>query len=196
MSEKAKKNWFLRHPIFTIVLVLFFVISFVSSWNSLSEEKRSIQTIKEPNKELVVKTEADRWRKIEDNIKEAGNYSVFITDKNGKFTADSSIEPPYEILVTSDLNKYNSCIEAKDSLLKVMKAIYSDEDTKTKISRVKFTAPKYLKASLGYNDAKDLVWGDIGPSMLWSTLLKYKSHEDESRSLLDRTWGEKISECN
>jgi hypothetical protein len=120
-------------------------------------------------------------------------FEVTIATLKGDF-ATSSSKPPFVIIINTTSSDVSSCFDAKDKLFSIMKALYTNSDTKGKIARVRFSAWGYLQASLGSSD----LWfsrSDSGPSNLFKVLLQYKSYEDESGPMNTRTRGKDIGGC-
>lgn len=123
------------------------------------------------------------------------SYEVTYWDSNGNLVSKNN-QGPLEVVVNSSMNKFSDCLSAKLALQNVMAEIYTDPFLKNKVSRVLFTAPYYLRASLGSADASQIKdWSQFGPSSFWSTTLGYASYEKELGPLNTRTWGKDIGDC-
>ena len=77
---------------------------------------------------------------------------------NGRFAASYS-KPPFVIIINTTSSDISSCFDAKDKLFSIMKALYTSSETKSKISRIRFSAFGYLQASLGSSDL-GFSWSD------------------------------------
>lgn len=128
---------------------------------------------------------------IESAVAGVGQYEVTVW-KGKNFAKDSS-KPPFEVIVNSGVDQIGDCFSAKSQLFDVMKAIYTNPDLSGKIARVKYTAWWKLRASLWSSDL-GFSWSDSGPSNFWMVLQKYKSYEDETSALNQRTYGVKIDQ--
>lgn len=120
------------------------------------------------------------------------DYSVGLY--NGENIASVETPPPYEVIVNTSIGAVDSCITAKHHLFEIMKALYTDPIAKKNISRVLVTIFGFMRASLGADDAK-FSWEDSGPTNFWRIVLQYKSYEDETGPLSQRTWGVPIKDC-
>jgi len=199
--EKIKKSFLKNHSILVIIIIIV-IVSFIGSL-LISSKKTNINShsiTKTPiksNQTTNSSTESlpsNPLERIERIVKNVGDYEVTIWDMNGNFATENST--PYEVIINSGPHQFSSCFHAKNSLYEIMKRLYSDPQLKGKIARVQFTAWGYLKASLGYDDAKDLKW-DMGPSNFWKSILQYKNYEDTSGPLTQQTCGVKINQnCN
>lgn len=143
---------------------------------------------------------ADPIQQIENDVVDAGvgNFEVTIWDTS-KNLATAKSKPPYEVIVNGSIEQFeDNCFIAKNAMMEIMKAIYTDQTLANKISRVLFSAPTQLRASIGARDgyaAPDMY--SYGPSLFWSTLRGIRSHELEAGSIVSRTWGRKINpECD
>lgn len=186
--------------------LLFFCIAMLiaaatnSITSTVNNEVANLPTTTENSKEIIPaknvqtekqKSKVDEINSIVDNI---GSYDVTIWELNGDMTKSTS-DGPFEIIVNAGPNKISSCSAAKNVLYEIMKGLYTSPVSDS-LTRVKFTAFGYLKASLGSSDAvgvggKPLVWS--GPTNFWTVTNKYRSYEDESSSLSSRTYGVNIN---
>ena len=126
-------------------------------------------------------------------VKTYWTFEVTIMTTNGRFAASYS-KPPFVIIINTTSSDISSCFDAKDKLFSIMKALYTSSETKSKISRIRFSAFGYLQASLGSSDL-GFSWSDSWPSNLFRTLLKYKSYEDESGPMNTRTRAKSVGNC-
>lgn len=170
--------------------IAFAVIFLVGIINSLNEPPKNTSTGKSQTNSSKEKeaTKAEKGTSVLDY------YDVTYWDSGGNFATKDSLGP-LEVLVNSGLNQFSDCFGAKRALRDVMAEIYADPVLKNKVSRVLFTAPHYLRASLGSSDGTKFTWAEVFPSYFWSSLLKFKSYEDESGPLTARTWGKDIGGC-
>lgn len=161
-----------------------------SNPTSNENTQQESDTLKDEEKpQEVSASTVDRVKEIVGTV---GNYEVTLWDKNNNL-ATAQTPSPYEVIVNTAIQNDYDCFDAKNSLFSIMKGIYGDAEVRNEISRVKFSVPGQLRASLGYNDAKNLSWGESGPSNYWSVTLQYKSYEDERGDLASRTWGVAIN---
>lgn len=144
--------------------------------------------------------EIDLISKIENKASQidASSVSVFNSDNSDMASPDS--EPPYNVVIMNkNHGSATDCFDAKNSLMKSMKAIYGDESLSGKVLNVKFFALPSISASLGYNEAKYVDWskvgGDIGPSIFWKNLTK-KEVQPTSYGLPSDMWGYTKNNCN
>jgi len=128
---------------------------------------------------------------IENAINATGDYEVTVWTINGDF-ANAESSPPFEVIVNTTASQIQDCFDAKNKLFNVMEAVYSNNALKNNVARIKFTAWGQLKASLGVQDT-GFDWSASGPSNFWKVLQQYKSNEDESGSLDQRTYGVRIN---
>lgn len=134
--------------------------------------------------------------RIREIVSGVGGLLAITYDKNDNMVMDQSENPPYAVTINTSLGDIKDCFDAKNKLFELSKQLYSDPVVGSKISRVKFTALKQLRASIGSADAKDLNWKDLGPTNFWRTTLQYKGYEYETGDLAKRTWGVAINpEC-
>jgi len=189
--DQTNKPWYKKWW----AIALFIIIGLVIIGSLLPDSNNSQTSTNQPNSNQATQNEnslsSQPLTRIEQIVKNVGDYEVTIWDSNGDFATENSV--PYEIIVNGGLNQFSSCFEAKEALYETMKDLYSDGILKGKISRVLFTAPHYLRSSAGYDDVKDFTW-DYGISNYWKVTLQYKNYKDESGSLSQRTWGVKIDE--
>jgi hypothetical protein len=124
----------------------------------------------------------------------AGKSEITIWDSKGNFAKETT-KPPYEVIVNAGKGDIASCFYAKNVAFEVMKKLYSDEIVKDKISRVLFTSWGHLRTSLGSEDGLKMDWSPVAtsPTGYWTTMMKYKSYEDETGPLSQRTWGKEIA---
>lgn len=190
------RSFFSKHPILTLLLFIIFVPMVIAALSDNSSTTTPTTTNAPVKSKNIVKPAAakDPIAQIEQAVATVGKFEVTVWDTKGN-PADSKTNPPYEIIVNGSMDKTKDCFYAKDSLVKVMAAIYGNAGIKDKVARVLFTVPYNLRASLGYNDAKDLNWQETMPTNFWKTTLQYKSREDETGDLKNRTWGVDIGNC-
>jgi len=190
ISNNTKKNY-VKYFYFTILIVLlgFWTIwmmsisspDYINNWNTDSIWiKNNSQEIEWTNAVL----------RIENIISNIWDYEVSIWTINEDF-ADENSEPPYEVIVNAWPNQIDSCFTAKQTLFEIAEWLYTDSILNWKISRVKFTAWGKLKASLWSNDTW-FNWSNNWPSNFWKVLQEYKSYEDNSINIYDRTYWVKI----
>lgn len=129
--------------------------------------------------------------KIENTIKAIGNFEVTVWTA-GKNLADDKSKPPYEIIVNTSAKDIDGCFDAKNKSYRVMEAVYSNNDIRRTVARVKFNAWGQLQASLGEKDIGDH-WNGSGPSNFWKVLLQVKPYEDETGPLNLRTYGVRLN---
>ncbi len=186
------KSFAKKHPVWSIVIVLA-AVGFIGSifaspeTNTGSQPTTTTQTPAHSNQNIS----SNPLERIEQIVSGVGDYEVTVWDSKGELAIESST--PYEVIVNSKPNQFNNCYDAKNILYEIMKELYSDSQLAGSIARIQFTAWGYLKASLGYDDAKNLEW-DAGPSNYWEVTLQYKDYEDTSSPLSQQTWGVKIKE--
>jgi hypothetical protein len=133
-----------------------------------------------------------------DKVNEIGGKFETTIWEGDNLIVDQETTPPYQIVINAGANDISSCYYAKNIAYDILHKLYADDATKNKISRVRFNAANYASISLGYNDAfqdgKELDWS--GQTNFWNTMMKYKSYEDETGDLQNRTWGVYIgSDC-
>ena len=134
--------------------------------------------------------------RIREIVSGVGGLLAVTYDKNDNMVMDQTENPPYAITINTSASDIKDCFDAKDKLFELSKRLYTDPAVGSKISRVKFTAWKQLRASIGSDDVKELKWSDLGPTNFWRTTLRYKGYEDETGDLAKRTWGVAINpEC-
>jgi archaellum component FlaF (FlaF/FlaG flagellin family) len=157
------------------------------------EEQPHTDTNEQPKNEEKTETipAADTVSAIENAINATGDYEVTVWTINGDF-ANAKSSPPFEVIVNTTASQIQDCFDAKNKLFNVMKAVYDSNALKSDVARIKFTAWGQLKASLGSQDA-GFDWSVSEPSNLWKILQQYKSYEDESSSLNQRTYGVRIN---
>ena len=186
---QTNKPWFKKWW----AIALFIIIGLAIIGSLLPDSNNSQTNTNQPNSNQATQNEnslsTQPLTRIEQIVKNVGDYEVTIWDTDGNFATESST--PYEVIVNTQPNTFSSCFDAKNSLYEIMKNLYSDSQLNGKIARVQFTAWGYLKSSLGYDDAKNLKW-DVGPSNYWKVTLQYKDYEDTSSPLTQQTWGVKI----
>ena len=199
INEGAKKcphcqsdlrSGFKKHPFkYTVVgLFIFFVIMMMIS---LSNNSSSVSTNQEEPQSILPKNTIEQ---IEGLAKNAGAYDVTVF--KGNDLANSQSEPPYDVFVIyNDFKNPVDCTSAKIALMKTMKALYGEAALSSKISRVKFSANPVIEASLGYEDAKDVKWEQVGKdimqSIFWDSFPKVNS-EPKGRN----TWAIDKNGCN
>lgn len=147
------------------------------------------QIVNEEKTETVLTTDA--FSAIKKAINTTGDYEVTIWTMDDNFAKTEST-PPFEIIVNTSASQIQNCFDAKNKLFNVMKAVYDNSAIKGDVSRIKFTAWGQLKASLGSQDI-GFDWSTSGPSNFWKALQQYKSYEDESGVLNQRTYGVRIN---
>ena len=153
------------------------------------QSETDVQTDNEEKTEAIPTT--DTVSAIENAINTTGDYEVTVWTMNGDF-ANAESSPPFEVIVNTTASQIQDCFDAKNKLFNVMEAVYSNNALKNNVARIKFTAWGQLKASLGVQDT-GFDWSASGPSNFWKILQQYKSYEDESGSLDQRTYGVRIN---
>lgn len=216
IPEANNKNKVIEKPVtilkvFLGVFIFFVAMGFIAEISTPEKEKSadksksnnvSINTPEkkqeaEPVFSTIEITEKNPVKRIEAIVKNIGFYA-YITDSK-KNWADESSKPPYEIIVNVGNGEIASCYYAKNVLVEIMRKLYTDEIVKNKISRVEFTSMGHLRTSLGSEDGLKMDWSPVatGPTGYWTTMMKYKSYEDETGPLSQRTWGVSIGkDCN
>lgn len=154
--------------------------------------------IKRTAKEEANKTQSETKTSFIDKVNEIGGKFETTIWEGDNLIIDQETTPPYQIVINAGANDISSCYYAKNIAYDILHKLYTDDATKNKISRVRFNAANYASVSLGYNDAfqdgKELDWS--GQTNFWNTMMKYKSYEDETGDLQNRTWGVYIgSDC-
>ncbi len=145
----------------------------------------TISEIKKPPQNIH--TETDFNLIIKNRLNKIGKYDISVWTLNGNYVKIGS-KPPFEIFINTSNGQIESCYEAKEKLFQIMKTIFTDNQIKDKIARVKFTAWGLLKASLGAKDT-EFNWNESSYPNFWSVLHQYNSHEDESSLVNQRTYG-------
>ncbi|MEI8061332.1 MAG: hypothetical protein WCG99_03515 [Candidatus Berkelbacteria bacterium] len=130
--------------------------------------------------------------KINELVKKVGSFETTILDSSSNYATAQS-QPPYQVIVNTSLNQLN-CSQSKFALFDINKNIYTENQLKDKISRILFTASGSLRSSYGSADSK-INWSTSGATNFWSVMLQYKSYEDETGALANRTWGVSINGC-
>ncbi|MDF1518259.1 MAG: DUF308 domain-containing protein [Lutibacter sp.] len=153
------------------------------------QPETDVQTDNEEKTEVIPTT--DTVSAIEKAINATGDYEVTVWTINGDF-ANAESSPPFEVIVNTTASQIQDCFDAKNKLFNVMEAVYNNNAFKDNVARIKFTAWGELKASLGAKDT-GFDWSASGPSNFWKVLQQYKSYEDESGSLDQRTYGVRIN---
>lgn len=159
-------------------------------------QRRSKKPFNMPSPEVAKPvSSSDPVSKIENAIKAIGDFDVTIwtADKN---LADEKSKPPFEIIVNASDEDIQNCFDAKNKAYRVMEVVYSNNDIRGTVARVKFNAWGQLQVSLGEKDIGDH-WNGSGPSNFWKVLLRVKSYEDEIGPLNLRTYGVRLNkDCN
>jgi hypothetical protein len=101
---------------------------------------------------------------------------------------------PFEVIINTSASNVSSCFDAKRKLFNIMKALYTNSQTKNKIARVRFSWWGYLQASLGSSDLW-FNWNDSWPTNFFTVLLNYKPYENDSWPMDRRTRGKSINGC-
>ncbi len=165
----------------------------------VAEDKKTEEAPQAPAQtENPVKTEevpVDPVAKIESNIKQVSDkFEITIWDSKSNF-AKSTTPPPYEVIVNAGNGAIPNCDSAKIISFQIMKAVYSDNSIKDKVSRVLFTSWGNLRVSLGSEDGAKMDWSPAmaGPTGFWKVMMQVAPNEDETGSLSRRTWGKFIS---
>ena len=163
------------------------------------EENQEVKKDNAPEEKVTEqKTEektADPIKKIEENIKQVSDkFEITIWDSKSNF-AKATTPPPYEVIVNAGNGAISNCDSAKVVSFQVMKAVYSDNSIKDKVSRVIFTSWGNLRVSLGSEDGAKMDWSPAmaGPTNFWKVMMQVAPYENESGSLSQRTWGKFIS---
>lgn len=199
INEGAKKcphcqsdlrSGFKKHP-FKYIVVGLFVFFIIMMIIALSNSNSSIPTNSETQSNVLPKNAVEQ---IEVIAKNSGAYDVTVFKGNNLANGES--EPPYDVFVIyNDFKNPMDCISAKIALMKTMKALYGEASLNGKISRVKFSANPVMEVSLGYEDAKDVKWADVGKdimqSIFWDSFQKFSS-EPKGKS----TWAIDKGNCN
>ncbi len=179
--------------VFIVIVVVLFTIIILTS---LSSPEEAAQKARE---QANINYSGDKVDIINNTIDGIGDFEVTVWDSNGNLISEENSNYPYEIIVNASYNSSVDCLYAKKYLRDVAYNIYSNSLLKGKVGRILFTVPYVLRSSVGYNDFKDFTessWNNMGPSILWSTILQYASYENESGSFTNRTWGVSIdSSC-
>jgi len=179
--------------IFIAIVFGLFVIIIIASLSDTEEVAQKAR------KQANVNYSGDKVDIINNTINGIGGFEITVWDSNGNLISEENSNYPYEIIVNASYNSSVDCLYAKKYLRDIAYNIYSNSLLKGKVSRILFTVPYVLRSSVSYNDFKDFTesnWNNMGPSILWSTILQYASYENESGSLVNRTWGVSIdSSC-
>ena len=155
-------------------------------------QQEAIETTEQPREEVENKQEENSIEKINSIVKKVNDeFSITIWDSKQNFAKEST-PPPYEVNIIAGNGVISSCYYAKVDSFDVMKGLYSDIAVKDKISRVIFTSWGHLRVSVGSEDGTKTDWSISGPTNFWTVMMKYKSYEDESGALSQRTWGKYI----
>ncbi|MDD5489298.1 MAG: zinc ribbon domain-containing protein [Candidatus Moranbacteria bacterium] len=207
------RGWINRHPILTIILIFLGIIFFPFLMAGISSDTSQApeQTNKAIKTESKVAAPAGENKAVEASVNRAdesknqdplsrieslagsvGDFEVTLWDTKQNF-AKAATPPPYEVIVNAGNGKISSCYNAKVVAFDLMKKLYTDGQTKDKISRVLFTSWGNLRVSVGSDDGVKTDWKSSGPTNFWTVMMKYKSYEDETGPMSQRTWGKAIA---
>jgi hypothetical protein len=103
---------------------------------------------------------------------------------------------PWDVYVLSDPRAYSSCSGAKQVIYEIMRDIYTNNDTKVHIARLKINLSDQAVGSLGSKDAMSItneMWQQNGPTTTTKALLASGSSELDSMPLDSRTYWETIN---
>lgn len=161
-----------------------------------TETKATDEQKPEPVKATPEPEVTDPIKRIEADInKVSDKFEITVWDTKGDFAKSTSV-PPYEIVINAGNGDISNCSSAKNVSFQIMKAVYSDEQLKDKVSRILFTSWGHLRVSLGSEDGSKLDWGMAGPTNFWKVMMEVRPYENEIGETNQRTWGKFIgSDC-
>lgn len=201
-KTKNKRAW----TLFSILVVLFVFILFIVANTKPNDVKNTTEQssqvvnqaeVQSKQVEKVAVAETNPVKKIGILVSGVtGKSEVTVWDSKGNIAKEES-KPPYEVIVNAGNGDIASCYYAKNVAFEIMKKLYTDETVKDKISRIIFTSWGHLRVSVGSEDGVKTDWNASGPTNFWKVMMQYKSYEDETGSLNQRTWGKSIAtDCN
>jgi hypothetical protein len=178
------------------VAIIFLSIAFGGKNSENASKNEGVQSALQATSEVKNNLPEEPQARIEAIVKSVGDYEVTIWDAKSNM-AKSTTKPPYEVVVNAGNGKIANCSYAKNIAVEIMKKLYTDKIAKDKISRVLFTSMGNLRVSLGSEDGLAMDWATAGPTNFWKVMMSYKSYEDETGALNQRTWGKSIgNDCN
>lgn len=122
------------------------------------------------------------------------DVSLYKADDSGEFA--TSANSPWDIYINSQVNTYNSCSGAKQQIFDIMKALYTNNDVKSHIARVKISLSNQAQASLGATDGNSIstaTWNSSGPTNHAKALAASGSSENTKLAVDRRTYWDPIN---
>lgn len=176
-----------------VILLIVIISTSMDDARERSAKEKDVNVQPALHDKAVVQNLPDEPKaRMEALVKSIGDYEVTVWDSKGNI-AKATTKPPFEVFV-NDNKKIASCHYAKNIAVDIMKKLYTDEVTKDKVARVLFTSLGHLRVSLGSEDGAKMDWSTAGPTNFWTVMMKYKSYEDETGTLSQRTWGKYIAD--
>ena len=156
------------------------------SFEITNEIKDNVDTKKE-------ETSVDKINSIVKNI--ADDLEVTIWDTKNNF-AKNDTPPPYDIIINAGPGVIADCYYAKQTGYEIMRKLWTNDQVKDKIGRVRFNSWGQLQTSVGSDDGLKTPWNMNGPTNYWKVMLPLTESRYEKGSLNQRTWGKYIdSDC-
>jgi hypothetical protein len=156
--------------------------------NSKTTEDQPSSYLEEPVIENVVEekppTDLELIEKLVND--KYGGLEITIWSTTSEFANESN--GPWEVIINSQLFAFSDCFGAKSLNYDIMKALYTNDQLKDKLIRVKTSFSDQFQASLGNVDASSIdkeMWDANGPSN-FSRALEGSGTSENSNLTKDR----------